>query len=531
MIGGGGLSKDSPPPLNSTGGRQMSGVQLATFRVAGRDIAENARLRVLSEDWMGGIEYLMESLGGINFHEATSILSGENTLVDVPEGMDLAPENPEIQKEYQEEFNLIYAGRIKKAWRGETSWWVPVAVVSNIGPRDQDWRVITVGDKSLFLVRLRHYIEVDECIKVLNTRRILDRELHVPCSSGMAYAFVFRKCSDPPMWLDRHRDPVDAVIAWLEAGGVLEERGHIQWYGEPKEPVKEMERASPGPQDPVPAHLFKGTDEARAKARQKIQREEELKREQKHKDLLKRTKEAITQRADAMEDGWLDLEVKPLEESAITDADRKKHPEWLTMESYRIRVARVPFEHWTLRAFPHEMVSKLLTPWDPLSPESLKLYEDDQYHSDWMLSADRDLFQDYASPIRDEPLQNAIFDAMNAIQTKYCNTQGVVLSSFGGYKTGIAAHPGPGEDVKRGEIAIIPAASVDYDRALRSANAIITERGGPLAHVAIVAREEGRTVLQVPGAREKYPVGAHLAVDPANGTVEVLRNKLPELPN
>lgn len=59
--------------------------------------------------------------------------------------------------------------------------------------------------------------------------------------------------------------------------------------------------------------------------------------------------------------------------------------------------------------------------------------------------------------------------------------------------------------------------------ALPSASALVIERGSPLTHVAIVARELGlTTVVQVKDVTKKIRTGMHIRVDGTNGTVTVL---------
>lgn len=59
--------------------------------------------------------------------------------------------------------------------------------------------------------------------------------------------------------------------------------------------------------------------------------------------------------------------------------------------------------------------------------------------------------------------------------------------------------------------------------ALSSASALVIERGSPLTHVAVVARELGiPTVVQVPGVTEVVSDGERIRVDGAAGTVELL---------
>lgn len=59
--------------------------------------------------------------------------------------------------------------------------------------------------------------------------------------------------------------------------------------------------------------------------------------------------------------------------------------------------------------------------------------------------------------------------------------------------------------------------------ALRSASALLIERGSPLTHVAVVARELGiPTVVQIPGLTQQVRSGANVAVDGGAGTIELL---------
>ncbi|WP_328557630.1 phosphoenolpyruvate synthase [Streptomyces sp. NBC_00358] len=67
--------------------------------------------------------------------------------------------------------------------------------------------------------------------------------------------------------------------------------------------------------------------------------------------------------------------------------------------------------------------------------------------------------------------------------------------------------------------------------ALSSAAALVIERGSPLTHVAVVARELGiPTVVQVKGATTEIRTGALLRVDGAAGTVTVLADPPPDTP-
>ncbi|WP_189704667.1 phosphoenolpyruvate synthase [Streptomyces anandii] len=75
----------------------------------------------------------------------------------------------------------------------------------------------------------------------------------------------------------------------------------------------------------------------------------------------------------------------------------------------------------------------------------------------------------------------------------------------------------------RGAILVAYRTDPGWVPALASAAAVVVERGSPLTHVAVVARELGvPTVVQVRGATTEIRTGTRLRVDGAAGTVTVL---------
>ncbi|MFD9460734.1 phosphoenolpyruvate synthase [Streptomyces sp. NPDC060027] len=92
--------------------------------------------------------------------------------------------------------------------------------------------------------------------------------------------------------------------------------------------------------------------------------------------------------------------------------------------------------------------------------------------------------------------------------------------------TGVAEGPAAVTDTPRdigGGILVTYRTDPGWVTALPSAAALVIERGSPLTHVAVVARELGiPTVVQVKGATTEIRTGTRLRVDGAAGTVTVL---------
>lgn len=72
------------------------------------------------------------------------------------------------------------------------------------------------------------------------------------------------------------------------------------------------------------------------------------------------------------------------------------------------------------------------------------------------------------------------------------------------------------------EIAVVPDLHPDrLEQVLRS-SAVVTERGGAVAHLANVARERSIPMIRVDDAVRLFPPGAHLMVKPEEGRVEMM---------
>lgn len=59
----------------------------------------------------------------------------------------------------------------------------------------------------------------------------------------------------------------------------------------------------------------------------------------------------------------------------------------------------------------------------------------------------------------------------------------------------------------------IPHAGIEFDLVAQNADVILTEAGGPLAHLATVSREKGKLLLRVPDACNRFPPFTTLSVN------------------
>ena len=84
-------------------------------------------------------------------------------------------------------------------------------------------------------------------------------------------------------------------------------------------------------------------------------------------------------------------------------------------------------------------------------------------------------------------------------------------------KARVLAEPSP---IQKGHIPVCKATTVEWMETLYLAGAVVTERGGPLSHAAIIARELGiPAVVGVGGITSIIQDGEIIIVDGAAGMV------------
>lgn len=175
-------------------------------------------------------------------------------------------------------------------------------------------------------------------------------------------------------------------------------------------------------------------------------------------------------------------------------------------------VPLVPFVVWSLES---TVLSSLAPPWQRVSPTGMYLGNDSAAHSDWWYGAglgDKgDYYKDLGSPV-----SRATMRMVSLIQRV-----------VGGFRCAVLVGGDSVFGVVGREIAVVPDLHPDrLEQVLRS-SAVVTERGGAVAHLANVARERSIPIIRVDDAVRLFPPGSHLMVNPEKG--EVTMSPLREL--
>jgi phosphohistidine swiveling domain-containing protein len=275
-------------------------------------------------------------------------------------------------------------------------------------------------------------------------------------------SLIFEPTGEPPHWWPVNRTTDAALKDFLAAGRKLELYGWSRRY------QAHTKKITPPPL----------TDDDKQAIAAKRAKEDEEDR----KEIAAFSMKCITIGAQVVLQAGDDTFELPLEDGST------------------IKVPRAPFENWALR---NTSLSHLAPPWKCISSPGMKMPGDDVNHTDWVLGAWQTLKSAYEGLVKDASW-TARFDLQRKLGNWEC---GVVVS---------------GEDVT-GEVGKDILVLSDLDpknlEAVMKSKAVITQAGGRLAHLALVAMEHCVPILLVPDALTRYPKGARLTLSPKNGRI------------
>jgi phosphohistidine swiveling domain-containing protein len=481
--------------------------EIVHFSITGDAYTTIARDFLLSERPAQAYRLLADYLKGGAPGEAQTIapevLDGKRKLTgDSTKGIGHAVDRGSAG--YRKTLRYIYAGRIRIG----NTWWRPSARVATFGPDDARWAsreygckgcpVDAEGKRAWGKLRVQYYVEGTPN-KLVAVRA--DR------TKNESPFIIFEPCGEPPFWWQEHRDSDAALADFLAAGRRLGEIRAEQADSDEREGMR-------GREAPFASLRAQRIAREEAEAEREFEEEEDRAREAAYRARLVELREQVLAQAngDMVELELTDDDLRSWRETeALYDDDgdpnAPKRPKFKAGDKFQ--VPRAPFMNWALR---RTSLAHLAPKWEMVSDPDMKMFNDDRYHTDWMLGAGVGLTSSFSSPI------------IQAAHRKGSEIQ----EEVGGFQAHVLVG-GPSFDGTVGTVDTAGAIMVLKDlrnspannKAMANARAIITENGGELAHLAIVGRETGIPVLRVPDALTRFPVGCRLRVQPDVGKIEV----------
>jgi len=510
------------------------------FSLEGAWFADMARDLLREGAWERALAMLTDSLQGITHEQAVAILRGRATLSgwsskDGGIEYEELPDTHELAQEMDHVHDYLYGSCFR--WRDD--YWKPYAVVAGLGEPDMEFartgRARTLRSSG-FPDRERWRYAALRSLFYANS---VDSDLvvYVPFPSADSGTVVLcERTKMPPTWVRAATEaPERHLQALLEAGRTWQMRGALELQSS----VGKRGKQAPS-RALTPAQAVQSPKEVSAEflARlEVVQTLEELSflraqfdrrfEEASHWDdtdpivgaekaaeakRLELCRKAISAQADA-EGGWMELKV----------TDREGDP--IPGQAATLRVPRNPFLLWCLNGYDFENHGKERPSWQPVCPRGMKMYGDDPHHTDWMVGAGLDPESAYeADPASYAArVQASAYLLRTRIYSEWCQADFVILARGKQDRLyGEVVFPKPGEAVPPGSIVVIPHAGPEYQATLVSAckadqsgraGAVICEVGGRLAHLAVVGREFGHTLLLLQNAMRRLKPGTLVTLD------------------
>jgi len=465
---------------------------IAYFSITGEFITATVRDAVLSDMPQAAMRILAEGLTEMPIGVAYAILRGDKRL-DGVNTLEVIDEDPAVREEYQGRLRYLYAGRFVV---GTQTYRPYAALVCGWDGRDMKGRptefsmisprfLTTAPSGSMDPTSRFRRISIERALYYARdpAHDCLGSALYVSKKEALrgspTNVYILSEVTEevPPWWtpLGTLQEAVDDIVA--VRGGICEDgadarrtypgdKHAIGWGMAPHDARVDHRGDLPPPELPGDSSI----------------------------DVYRRMiREALPDVSD--DSGWMDLHVKR--------DDDDDGP-------VLYRVPRAAFAQWALRG----SAQAYAPPWTPISPPGTKMSYDNPYHTDWITGAIPDI--DVGNWYSEDAIQAASFTASLDVQRNLAGvTSRILCGEISTCRSGRVVHPKPGAAVPPGAIVVIPTASSDYTVAALSAGptgAIITERGGPLAHLTIMGRENQLFMVRVPDAVSRYPVGSHVFI-------------------
>lgn len=429
-----------------------------TMRIDGEGFTDQLRDLVLSDNYRGAYALMKDDIG-MTSDQAISFMKGERLLrncEDDPTQLELCEvaSDDEAANEYRETLRFQTCG----VFRYNARLYRPRAFIE-IYPADY-W-------KSMLKTKDSHYGRA----KGLLDESDLLIDVKMP-GQNKFNAVVFEVIEDTPLWVTCFKKADDALADFIDGGQCLEK----------------IEESTLRDIDPLSKNVAPNLNRFVNEKRAPVNRAEQLKREEEKARAMDERDAAFGEKVREQaktNGGFFNLEVRDQNKALVRV----------------LKVPKTPFECWALERTGARVLG-LMPEWNTVCPMDLKMRNDSSFHSDWWFGAGLKA-EDYVGGLRLSTLaahiNTAAYREADKVKAERL-TDTVSVHAGKGSVEGQIVHLTPGEVPGPGKIGVISHAGPEYTTALEAAarhgTALIAIVGGPLTHLATVAREEGVVFAQ-----------------------------------
>jgi phosphohistidine swiveling domain-containing protein len=494
----------------------ITSIKMVSMAVQGALLTERARETMGDGDWKGALNFLVDSLEGMSYDQAISVIEGRTRLTGEGSTITMEAEDPLVMAQLQEQYKAEYA--LGQYVRSNDTMYEPYLVIDNLGPEDANCVLALPEFQRQNVAAFTRYpewmsdmdtVHAKACYQPILPSKALElRAMHYAAApktdkavtllngANRKVVVLFRQVANgvTPFWREKDNDCFAKAFAaaanYLPAGGFAQHYGFIH----PDE-VKRAPAATPAMAPEVLQELNErlATEEAEAAAY-----------------LARKAAETIS-----------------LRERIVAFADADSAYGW---QDYRWRdpkdgtylSLRAPKRALQCYALSQTSAHTLMPAYQAFSPDSFKTGDDNPYHTDVWLGCGFAL--DDKTYHHDSREYRAILDLMFEVQRTMLDFQVQVLAR--GPEVAGKVVFFDAEAIDKTCILVVPHAGVEFELQGMAAGAVVCEAGGRLAHLVTVCREQSKPILRMDGACSTFRAGQHITVHPDTGRITIWPSKL-----
>lgn len=491
----------------------MAKIQMARMSITGAHLTNHARELMSEGEWKLALNFLTQTLGGnagekgMSIEQAISVLAGDMRLTGSDNDIGMEAEAPEVKAALMAEYQDLYelSGYLKV----DGHMYQAYGFVDNLGPEDgwkhkelhsgrpktalcPQWydRVNTVEQSCCYPAVFSHE-DVAFRARKYAASPVFDRVYVVTRAWGERVVALFKAVDSgtTPFWLAPECTSPQDAFANVEL--VLTTTGYCQYNGyDLEEVLTEQNEASKDSRAPTESEVAEKTEQLRQRDTDARNAEEAFRRR------CEEIRCAVVAFADSDEEyGWMTHHwANPGEGADVT--------------------LRVPKRAMYCYALSVTAFRNLMPSYEPVSESGLKMVRDNPFHSDVWLGAGYSIDDAYD---RNNPVCKALEWLQYKIQKELLKFSAHVLSRGMSLTGKVVFSDCP--NITSEDVLVLPHGGEEFHVQAMKAGAIICEVGGKVSHLAIVCREQGKSVVRIDDAMTRFYRGQLVTVDSTAGKV------------
>lgn len=467
---------------------------MACMTISGEGLTDSVRNLVESGMWREALTLLTEDIEGLGYSAALDILKGQQKLVGTT-ALVLEEELPEVREVYQETLHSVYVEGRLLLDGARYKVYGRVRALPELGSVERELAEyrLRAGQARYPRIQSEQATDLREYVRDLCQDIKHDQVVTVADAHGQAVFLLLERDFDEldlPIWM-ANAVPRDAQVMY-DALSVLP-----QEFEAPRRATRETDDRTPV-QPPEPKQ---GSESAPPSTPVKTASAAE---EPAH-DWHDAFRQSLAQDV-ALSHGFEGVEAFSSHlRDKVFEAAKLRGEVWDTFayeDSQGLRrTLRYPVGLATAYALSRTPAARWAPAWAPVSPPDLKMSNDNPLHTDLWLALGHDLDgREYSTSSGANEGFSALVWHLQAEKLNYALH---VLTAAGRERVSgmVVRHDDPRvlEKLERGNVILwVPHAGEEFAVLARKAAAVLCDKGGRLAHLVIVGREQGLPVVRIP---------------------------------